>query len=107
MRLFWIAIALVFSITAKANVPLIEAVGSGPPIPGSPNLAATGYLLIDARNSEILVEYNADEPLPPASLASRINHLGTRPISLHQLYLALREPDWEEQYLESMLNLQP
>ena len=64
MRLFWIALACVLSLTARANVPL----GNGPPIPAPPKLQATGYLLIDATNGEVLVEQNADQPLPPASL---------------------------------------
>ena len=64
MRLFWIALACVLSLTARANVPL----GNGPPIPAAPKLQATGYLLIDATNGEVLVEQNADQPLPPASL---------------------------------------
>ncbi|MCW8195299.1 D-alanyl-D-alanine carboxypeptidase [Proteobacteria bacterium 005FR1] len=37
-------------------------------IPAPPQLAATGYLLIDANTGEVLVEHNADESLPPASL---------------------------------------
>jgi len=57
-----------FSLTAGANVPLTEALGNGPPIPAAPKLQASGYLLIDATNGEVLVEHNADQPLPPASL---------------------------------------
>ena len=68
MRLYWIALACVLSLTARANVPLTEALGNGPPIPSAPKLQATGYLLIDATNGEVLVEHNADQPLPPASL---------------------------------------
>ncbi len=68
MRLFWIALTCLFSLTAVAKVPLTEALGNGPPIPGAPKLQASGYLLVDATNGEVLVEYNADEPLPPASL---------------------------------------
>ncbi|MBU2887612.1 D-alanyl-D-alanine carboxypeptidase [Gilvimarinus agarilyticus] len=37
-------------------------------IPAPPQLAATGYLLLDADTGEVLVEHNADEQLPPASL---------------------------------------
>jgi len=68
VRLFWIGLTCVLSLTARANVPLTEALGNGPPIPAAPQLQATGYLLIDATNGEILVEQNADQPLPPASL---------------------------------------
>lgn len=68
MRIVWIALLWISSALAQANVPLTEALGNGPPIPSAPKLASTGYLLIDARNGEVLVEHNADERLPPASL---------------------------------------
>ena len=68
MRLVWIALTCLFSMTSAANVPFTEALGNGPPIPAAPKLQASGYLLVDAINGEILVEHNAEEPLPPASL---------------------------------------
>ena len=68
MRLVWIALTCLFSMASAANVPLTEALGNGPPIPAAPKLQASGYLLVDAINGEILVEHNAEEPLPPASL---------------------------------------
>ena len=68
MRLVWIALTCLFSMASAANVPLTEALGNGPPIPAAPKLQASGYLLVDATNGEILVEHNAEEPLPPASL---------------------------------------
>ena len=37
-------------------------------IPRAPEIAATSYILVDARTGQIIVEENADEPLPPASL---------------------------------------
>jgi len=37
-------------------------------IPRAPDIAATSYILLDARTGHIIVEENADEPLPPASL---------------------------------------
>ena len=37
-------------------------------IPRPPDIAATSYLLIDAKTGHVIVEENADEPLPPASL---------------------------------------
>tara|TARA_X000000950_G_scaffold197070_1_gene237270 strand:+ start:837 stop:1961 length:1125 start_codon:yes stop_codon:yes gene_type:complete len=55
-------------MASAANVPLTEALGNGPPIPAAPKLQASGYLLVDATNGEILVEHNAEEALPPASL---------------------------------------
>lgn len=68
MRIIWIALFWLSSALVHANVPLTDALGNGPPIPSAPRLASTGYLLIDARNGEVLVEHNADERLPPASL---------------------------------------
>jgi serine-type D-Ala-D-Ala carboxypeptidase (penicillin-binding protein 5/6) len=68
VRTIWIALFCLSSALAHANIPLTEALGNGPPIPSAPRLASTGYLLIDARNGEVLVEHNADERLPPASL---------------------------------------
>ncbi|RRJ83570.1 D-alanyl-D-alanine carboxypeptidase family protein [Aestuariirhabdus litorea] len=38
------------------------------PIPSAPSLAASSYLLMDADSGRILVESNAHQPLPPASL---------------------------------------
>lgn len=37
-------------------------------IPAPPNIAATGYILMDANSGKVITEYNADERLPPASL---------------------------------------
>lgn len=37
-------------------------------IPAPPQLAATAYLLLDAETGKVLVEENADQQLPPASL---------------------------------------
>lgn len=37
-------------------------------IPRPPEIAATSYILIDAKTGHILIEENADETLPPASL---------------------------------------
>lgn len=37
-------------------------------IPRAPEIAATSYILIDAKTGHIIIEENADEALPPASL---------------------------------------
>ncbi|PZQ41321.1 MAG: serine-type D-Ala-D-Ala carboxypeptidase, partial [Ectopseudomonas oleovorans] len=37
-------------------------------VPAPPQLAAKSYVLMDAASGNILVENNADERLPPASL---------------------------------------
>ncbi len=38
-------------------------------IPAPPQVAATAYILMDADTGQVLVEHNADERLPPASLS--------------------------------------
>ena len=59
-------ICLVFSLLAvfSANLLLAATVI----IPRAPEIAATSYILIDAKTGHIIVEENADEALPPASL---------------------------------------
>ena len=37
-------------------------------VPAAPEIAASAYLLVDATTGAVLVEHNADEQLPPASL---------------------------------------
>lgn len=37
-------------------------------IPAPPQVAAQAYILMDAATGKVLVEHNADQPLPPASL---------------------------------------
>jgi D-alanyl-D-alanine carboxypeptidase (penicillin-binding protein 5/6) len=62
MRLLTLITAGLFSIA-----PMVS--NSAPSIiPKPPSLAATSYLLMDANSGEVLVEYNADKLLPPASL---------------------------------------
>lgn len=47
------------SIAQSSHVPLM---------PAPPQLAASSYLLIDAETGKVIVEYQADTQLPPASL---------------------------------------
>jgi len=42
-------------------------------IPAPPQLAATGYILMEAETGKVIVEYNADELLPPASLTKMMS----------------------------------
>ncbi len=37
-------------------------------VPSAPQVAASAYILVDANSGAVLVEHNADQPLPPASL---------------------------------------
>lgn len=38
------------------------------PVPGAPVLSARSYVLLDANTGQIIVQKNADEPVPPASI---------------------------------------
>ncbi|MBV1878885.1 MAG: D-alanyl-D-alanine carboxypeptidase [Pseudomonadales bacterium] len=73
---------LAISMLILLNFPLNAAV---PIIPSPPQLAANGYLLIDADTGKVIVEHNSQQRLPPASLtkmmtsyvASSVVGLGT------------------------------
>ena len=54
------------AITLAAALPV--SAGQAPIIPPPPKVAASSYLLIDADTQKVLVEHNAHESLPPASL---------------------------------------
>ena len=41
---------------------------SDPITPAPPKLAASAYLLVDARTGRVLVDHNSSQRLPPASL---------------------------------------
>ncbi len=60
-KIISVTAALVFTLSASAQQVLI---------PAPPQLAATAYLLLDAETGEVLVEHNADQQLPPASLTN-------------------------------------
>lgn len=49
---------------------VLSALAHGAPaiIPRPPDVAASSYILMDARTGYVIVEHNADESLPPASL---------------------------------------
>lgn len=64
MRLIvFVFLAFVLSTPVAANPNPRQAI-----IPAPPQLAATGYLLIDANSGAVIAEKNADQPLPPASI---------------------------------------
>uniref|UniRef100_UPI003139D0AA D-alanyl-D-alanine carboxypeptidase family protein n=1 Tax=Marinimicrobium sp. C2-29 TaxID=3139825 RepID=UPI003139D0AA len=56
-----LAASLLFFLTAAVQAQQVI-------IPAPPQLAATAYLLMDADTGKVLVEHDADEVLPPASL---------------------------------------
>lgn len=60
--------ALLAQQTPTPNAPSQQVI-----IPSPPQLAASGYLLMDADTGAIIVEHNADERLPPASLTKMMS----------------------------------
>ncbi|WP_346799266.1 D-alanyl-D-alanine carboxypeptidase family protein [Halomonas sp. Bachu 37] len=63
-------------------------------IPNPPQLAASAWILMDADSGRVLVEHNADERLPPASLTK-----------LMTAYLIERELDRGTINLDDMINI--
>ncbi len=56
----WIFTLLLIAMTSIAQAKVL--------IPAPPQLAASAWILLDANTGKVLVEHNADEQLPPASL---------------------------------------
>src|SRR5690554_1521327 len=55
-------------------------------IPAMPQLAAESYVLMDAATGQVLVEHNADERLPPASLTKLMTaYIATKEINNGQI----------------------
>ncbi len=57
-------LSLSFVVSVSQAAPLI--------IPSPPQVSAKAYLLMDAATGEVLIEENADQPLPPASLTKML-----------------------------------
>ncbi len=53
-----------------AAAPAVQAASA---IPAAPQLAATGYILMDSVTGEVLAESNSDQRLPPASLTKMMS----------------------------------
>ena len=64
----FISSAVLLAPSVLAQTPQPQPQASAPLMPPAPTLAASSYLLIDANSGKVLVEHNADQPLPPASL---------------------------------------
>lgn len=62
------AFVCVSAYSNAAPTPTPTAATAPTVIPAMPELAAKSYVLMDAASGNILVEHNADERLPPASL---------------------------------------
>jgi D-alanyl-D-alanine carboxypeptidase (penicillin-binding protein 5/6) len=61
--------ALVTAVTMFVSIALATpAQAAQALVPQPPQLAASAYILIDAVTGKVIVEMNADQPLPPASL---------------------------------------
>jgi len=59
---------VVFTTVSVTWLISLKVLAAAPIIPPPPEVAATSYLLIDANSQEVLVEHNAHEQIPPASL---------------------------------------
>lgn len=59
---------LALSALLLVVTPLATVATAGVLIPAPPQLAAESWILMDATTGKVLVEHNADEQLPPASL---------------------------------------
>ncbi|WP_442908970.1 D-alanyl-D-alanine carboxypeptidase family protein [Halopseudomonas sp.] len=72
--------------TPAPNAPTLDAQTAAPIVPAAPELAASSYLLVDASSGAVLVEHNADEPLPPASLTKMMtSYIGSQEIKRGQI----------------------
>jgi D-alanyl-D-alanine carboxypeptidase (penicillin-binding protein 5/6) len=64
-----------FLLLALGSVPAAMAAQA---VPAPPQLAAKSWVLMDAASGQVLVEHNADERLPPASLTKLMTaYIGT------------------------------
>ncbi|MEX1666849.1 D-alanyl-D-alanine carboxypeptidase family protein [Zhongshania arctica] len=58
----------VFAVFAATVVLSSSVVAQPDLVPAAPSIAASAYFLMDANSGEVLIEHNADERMPPASL---------------------------------------
>ncbi len=63
-----LALLLLLPLFARAAPEPAPPAAQPAPVPSAPQLAARSWILIDAHTGQVLVEHNADERLPPASL---------------------------------------
>jgi len=63
-----LALLLLLPLFARAAPEPAPVAAQPAPLPSPPQLAAKSWILIDAHTGQVLVEHNADERLPPASL---------------------------------------
>ncbi|MCT7360534.1 D-alanyl-D-alanine carboxypeptidase family protein [Thalassolituus pacificus] len=78
MRYSLLIVSAMFSALLATSAARAEVI-----VPKAPDLDASAYVLMDADSGRILVEHNADERLPPASLTKMM----TSYIAVHELEL--------------------
>jgi len=78
MRYSLLIVSAMFSALLATSAARAEVI-----VPKAPDLDASAYVLVDADSGRILVEHNADERLPPASLTKMM----TSYIAVHELEL--------------------
>ncbi len=61
----WLLPALIFLVGCLALAPGAQA---ALPTPGAPDLSARSYVLLDYATDQVIVERDADSPVPPASI---------------------------------------
>ena len=82
-----VSYALLWFVFGSAFVSAANA-AQAPIIPPPPDIAATSYLLIDAQSKKVLVEHNAHERNPPASLTKIMtSYLAEQEISAGRISL--------------------
>jgi D-alanyl-D-alanine carboxypeptidase (penicillin-binding protein 5/6) len=92
---------LVSLVAIVLSLQGLSAVQAQQLIPAPPELAAKAYILIDANTGHILVENNADMPLPPASLVKMMttyivsNEIAAGRMSKDELVL-ISDNAWEK-----------
>lgn len=77
---FYVALLLSFSVSSvlAKSMPVL--------IPSPPQLAASSYLLVDVNSGQVIVESNADQRLPPASLTKMMTgYIASAEISNHTM----------------------
>lgn len=65
-------LTLFTTLVCTLTLGLSQAATARSVIPSPPSLSAKAYLLIDADSGKVIVEHNADETLPPASLTKML-----------------------------------
>jgi D-alanyl-D-alanine carboxypeptidase (penicillin-binding protein 5/6) len=81
-EVFTASIVAIISVTCTLSTAQAQSVI----IPKSPVINATAYVLMDAASGEILVQKNADQQLPPASMTKMMtSYLATHELALGNL----------------------